>query len=160
MARLVDVIEMVINQMLDENDGSVIISRNTLAEKVNCVPSQITYVLSTRFTPGNGYIVESRRGGGGQITVMRAKPLSSTEYLKAMLDTIGRELSQQQARLLLQNAISRKAMNAREATIIMAACSDRALGKLDPDARSIVRADVFKNAIAGMLVDVNNNNLR
>ena len=79
MARLVDVIEMMIKDMLDENNGSATISRSDLAERANCVPSQVTYVLSTRFSTGNGYIGESRRGGGGRITMTQVKPLSKRE---------------------------------------------------------------------------------
>ena len=69
MARLVDVIEAMIKELIEENNGSATISRSVLAERANCVPSQVTYVLSTRFSTGSGYIVESRRGGGGQITI-------------------------------------------------------------------------------------------
>ncbi|HEY5465485.1 MAG TPA: CtsR family transcriptional regulator, partial [Clostridia bacterium] len=67
MARLSDLIEETIKHMIEQNDGTVEITRSRLAELVNCVPSQITYVLSTRFTNGQGYLVESRRGGGGWI---------------------------------------------------------------------------------------------
>ena len=67
MAKISDMIEDLINQMIQDNSGSVEISRNELAEQLNCVPSQITYVISTRFTNGQGYVVESRRGGGGSI---------------------------------------------------------------------------------------------
>ena len=99
MARLVDVIEMMIKQMLDENNGSATISRSDLAERANCVPSQITYVLSTRFSSGNGYIVESRRGGGGQITITRAKIISKREYIQSVLESVGNDLTQQQAKI-------------------------------------------------------------
>ena len=81
MARLVDVIEMMIKEMLDENNGAAVINRSDLAERVNCVPSQITYVISTRFTNGQGYIVESRRGGGGQIRISRVQRMPETNYL-------------------------------------------------------------------------------
>lgn len=89
MARLSDVIECMIKQMLEDNNGSAIISRSVLAEQVNCVPSQITYVLSTRFTNGQGYLVESRRGGGGQIRIARILHVSSTEYLMHSINSLG-----------------------------------------------------------------------
>ena len=88
MARLVDVIEQMIKAMIDENDGQAVISRSQLAEQANCVPSQITYVLSTRFSSGNGYIVESRRGGGGQITITRVSHTGPEHYLQAILDAV------------------------------------------------------------------------
>ena len=153
MARLVDVIEMMIKAMLEENDGSATISRSSLAERANCVPSQITYVLSTRFSPGNGYIVESRRGGGGQITITRVQHLSKRDYIRSVLDSVGDDLTQQQAKTLLQNTVACGAISAREGTAVMAAVSDRALAKVDTDIRSVVRADVFKNAMLGLMLD-------
>ena len=142
MARLVDVIEMMIKEMLDENDGSATISRSSLAERANCVPSQITYVLSTRFSPGNGYIVESR-----------VQHLSKRDYIRSVLDSVGDDLTQQQAKTLLQNTVACGAISAREGTAVMAAVSDRALAKVDTDIRSVVRADVFKNAMLGLMLD-------
>ena len=95
MARLVDVIEQMIKAMIDENDGQAVISRSQLAEQANCVPSQITYVLSTRFSSGNGYIVESRRGGGGQITITRVSHAGPEHYLQAILDAVGKDAAYQ-----------------------------------------------------------------
>ncbi|MBO4243327.1 MAG: CtsR family transcriptional regulator [Clostridiales bacterium] len=153
MARLVDVIEMMIKEMIDENNGCATISRSMLAEKANCVPSQVTYVLSTRFSSGNGYIVESRRGGGGQITITRVQPLSKRDYIKSVIDSVGDDLTQQQAKILLANTVAGGAISAREGTAVMAAVSDRALAKVDTDIRSVVRADIFKNAMLGLMLD-------
>lgn len=153
MARLVDVIELMIKQMIDENNGSATISRSMLAEKANCVPSQVTYVLTTRFSSGNGYIVESRRGGGGQITITRVQPMSKRDYIKSVLDEVGVDLTQQQARTLLMNTISVGAITNREGSAVMAAVSDRALGRIDSDIRSVVRAEIFKNAMLALMVD-------
>ena len=152
MARLVDVIEQMIKAMIDENDGQAVISRSQLAEQANCVPSQITYVLSTRFSSGNGYIVESRRGGGGQITITRVSHTGPSNYLQALLDAVGDDLSQQQAKTLLTNAVSVGAITPREGTTIMAAVSDRALAKVDSDIRAVLRADIFKNALLGLMI--------
>jgi len=153
LARLVDVIEMMIKEMIDENNGCATISRSMLAEKANCVPSQVTYVLSTRFSSGNGYIVESRRGGGGQITITRVQPLSKRDYIKSVIDSVGDDLTQQQAKILLANTVAGGAISAREGTAVMAAVSDRALAKVDTDIRSVVRADIFKNAMLGLMLD-------
>lgn len=154
MARLVDVIELMIKQMLDENDGCATISRSDLAERANCVPSQITYVLSTRFSSGNGYIVESRRGGGGQITISRANHLiTKNDFIKAAMDSIDNVLTQQQAKTILKSMIGSGAISAHDGTIIMAAVSDRALSRVDSDIRSLLRADIFKNALVGIMVD-------
>jgi len=149
----VDVIEMMIKEMIDENNGRATISRSMLAERANCVPSQVTYVLSTRFSSGNGYIVESRRGGGGQITITRVQPLSKRDYIKSVIDSVGDDLTQQQAKILLANTVAGGAISAREGTAVMAAVSDRALAKVDTDIRSVVRADIFKNAMLGLMLD-------
>ena len=73
MARLSDMIEDILKQMIEQNDGYVEITRSELADQVNCVPSQVTYVLATRFTNNHGYLVESRRGGGGWIWISRVR---------------------------------------------------------------------------------------
>lgn len=153
MARLVDVIEEMIKEMIDENDGRATISRSVLAERANCVPSQITYVLSTRFSTGNGYIVESRRGGGGQITVMRAPRMNASNYISFMIDSVGGGITQQQARILISNAVSCGAVTRREGACLLAALSDRALGKIDSDVRALVRADIFKNALLSLMME-------
>ncbi len=153
MARLVDVIEMMIKEMLDENDGSATISRSLLAERANCVPSQITYVLSTRFSPGSGYMVDSRRGGGGQITITRVRQMDKNDYLGAVLESIGNDLTLQQAKIYLSHLAGCNAITAREATIVMTTVSDRALAHVDSDIRAVVRADIFRNAIVAMMMD-------
>lgn len=151
MARLVDVIEAMIKQMLDENEGVAIISRSTLAEKVNCVPSQITYVLSTRFTNGQGFIVESRRGGGGQIRISRVRKMPSTEYLMHTINSLGKDLSQQQAEIYLQNFLDYRAVTGEQAKMIMAAVSDKALSGIDSDRKGSVRMDIFKNMLVSLI---------
>ena len=152
MARLVDVIESMIKQMIEENNGSATISRSVLAEQANCVPSQVTYVLSTRFSTGSGYIVESRRGGGGQITITQIKHVGTQDYIKSLIESTGDSMTQQEAKILLMNATETGAIKPREATSIMSAVSDRSLAKVDTDIRSQVRADIFRNALAGLLI--------
>jgi len=152
VARLVDVIEEMIKELVDENNGSCTINRSQLAERANCVPSQVTYVLTTRFSSGNGYIVESRRGGGGQITITRAQYMTGEDYLNRMIDSIGSDMTQQQAKNLLTSAVSCGAITAKEGTLIMTAVSDRALAKVEPDVRSVVRADIIRNAILALMI--------
>lgn len=151
MARLVDVIEAMIKQLLDDNQGVAVISRSVLAEKVNCVPSQITYVLSTRFTNGQGFIVESRRGGGGQIRISRVMRLKSTDYLMHTINSLGEDLSQQQAEIFLQNYVDYGVISNSQASLMMAAMSDNALSGIDPDKKAIVRMDIFKNMLVSLI---------
>ena len=124
MARLVDVIEMMIKEMLDENNGAAVINRSDLAERVNCVPSQITYVISTRFTNGQGYIVESRRGGGGQIRISRVQRMPASSYLMHSINSLGDTISQQEAEIFLLNFVDYGVMDQKTARLIKAAISD------------------------------------
>ena len=75
MKNLADIIEnFILSELLQEREASLLVQRNELAERLSCAPSQISYVLSTRFTPERGYVVESRRGSGGFVRIMRRLP--------------------------------------------------------------------------------------
>lgn len=75
MRNLADSIEnFIISELLQEREEALLVQRNELAERMSCAPSQISYVLSTRFTPDRGYMVESRRGSGGFVRIMRMHP--------------------------------------------------------------------------------------
>ncbi len=152
MARLSDVIECLIKQMIDDNDGYAIISRSVLAERVKCVPSQITYVLSTRFTNGQGYIVESRRGGGGEIRIARVKRVSTTDYLMHTINSLGDDLSQQQAEVYLRNFLDYDVINPSQMSLMKAALSEKALYLIEPDKRATVRMDIFKNMMISLII--------
>ena len=73
MAKISNSIEDFLLAMLKEAEGSLEIQRSLLAERFDCAPSQINYVLTTRFTPYKGYYVESRRGGGGFIRITKVR---------------------------------------------------------------------------------------
>ena len=152
MARLSDVIEKMIKQMIEENQGAVVISRSSLAEQVNCVPSQISYVLSTRFTNGQGYIVESRRGGGGQIRIARVKRLHGTDYLMHTVNSLEEDLSQHQMEIYLQNFLDYGIIDEKQKRIFRAALSDNALSKVEPDKKALVRMDIFKNMLVALIM--------
>ena len=75
MRNLADAIEnFIIRQLLEDSEDTVLVQRNELADKLSCAPSQISYVISTRFTPEKGYLVESRRGSGGFVRIVRVTP--------------------------------------------------------------------------------------
>lgn len=152
MARISDLIENIIKQMIEENDGMVEITRGELAEQVNCVPSQITYVLSTRFSCGQGYLVESRRGGGGMIRIRRVELPTADSYLIHTLRHLGNTLSQNQADILLRNLLDQKLISLREARLINAAISDRALIIIDIENRDRLRLNILKHMLTGLIV--------
>lgn len=132
-------------QMLGDT-GTAEIRRNDLAEQIGCVPSQINYVLSSRFTPENGYIVESRRGGGGYIKITRAT--YNYETLKMhLINSIGDKIDEKACRANLQNLHARGLLSDQEVSVMYAALRDNTYRDLSPDARDRVRASVFKQML-------------
>ena len=132
-------------QMLGDT-GTAEIRRNDLAEQIGCVPSQINYVLSSRFTPENGYIVESRRGGGGYIKITRAT--YNYETLKMhLINSIGDKIDEKSCRANLQNLHARGLLSDEEVSVMYAALRDNTYRDLPPAARDRVRASVFKQML-------------
>ena len=132
-------------QMLGDT-GTAEIRRNDLAEQIGCVPSQINYVLSSRFTPENGYIVESRRCGGGYIKITRAT--YNYETLKMhLINSIGDKIDEKACRANLQNLHARGLLSDEEVSVMYAALRDNTYRDLPPDARDRVRASVFKQML-------------
>ncbi len=132
-------------QMLGEN-GTAEIRRNDLAEQIGCVPSQINYVLSSRFTPEHGYIVESRRGGGGYIKITRAT-YNYASMKMHLVNSIGDAVDEKTCRANLQNLCARGLLEDKEASIMYAALRDSAYRELSPDDRDRVRAAIFKQML-------------
>ena len=112
-----DEIAKLIEDMLDSGDGTAEIKRNDLAGQLGCVPSQINYVITSRFTPSNGYIIESRRGGGGYIRIVR-KQMSKNEYLMHFFQAVGDEIDNKTVRAFLSNLKERKIITERESAIV------------------------------------------
>lgn len=80
MKNLADAIEnFILGELVREQEEQIMVQRNELAERLDCAPSQISYVLSTRFTPERGYLVESRRGNGGFVRIVRLVPEEQIE---------------------------------------------------------------------------------
>lgn len=144
--RMSDLVAKYILEMLEEQDGSAEIQRNELAGSLGCVPSQINYVITSRFTPEQGYMVESRRGGGGFIRISRIKMDSSTALMH-IINSIGQTLDKATAEIMINNMLQRNMLELRSAKIIAAALSDRALACVEQDRRDLVRADLFKNML-------------
>lgn len=153
MAKLSDVIERMIKDLIEENDGVAEITRGELANRVNCVPSQITYVLSTRFTNGQGYLVESRRGGGGWIRIKRMTTFDdASSYVMHVLNSLGNQVSQQEADVHLKNFVDYQIVNAQTAKLMQAAMSEQALSRVDAGDRKAVRMDIMKNMLIELVM--------
>lgn len=152
MARLSDLIEAFLKQLIDDTDGNVEIQRNELANKFNCVPSQINYVIDTRFTTERGYYVESRRGGGGHIRIRRVNISRPGSYLMHIVMSMGDKISQQSAEIFVNNFMDYNAISNREGWLLKAATSDKALGAIPISHRDSIRATLLKHMLMSLLV--------
>ena len=152
MARMSDLIEAFIKQLINDTDGTIEIQRNELANYFKCVPSQINYVIDTRFTIERGYYVESRRGGGGYIKIKRVNVSSPGDYLMHIIASMGDSISQQSAEVFINNFIDYKAITPKEGVLLKAATSDKALADVPLPDRDIVRASILKNMLTSLIV--------
>lgn len=144
--RMSDLVAQHIIAMLDESDGNAEIRRNELANDLGCVPSQINYVITSRFTPEQGYIVESRRGGGGYIRITRVKMDKSTAIMH-IVNAIGDTIDKATAEVMIKNMYSRSIIDLTTARILAAAMSERVFREIPQDIRDRFRAQLFKNML-------------
>lgn len=147
---LADTIANLIEQMLEESGGSLELQRNEMATRLGCVPSQISYVITSRFTPERGYIIESRRGGGGCIRIVK-KQMQRNEYLMHFFCAVGDRINERDTAAYLQNLIGNRLVTEREAKIIRAATSDSALSDIHPADRDAIRAGIFRHIILSIM---------
>jgi transcriptional regulator CtsR len=152
MPRLSDLIEKFIKEMLSDNDSDELeIKRNELANYFSCAPSQINYVLTTRFTTEKGYYVESKRGGGGCIRIKRVV-FDENEYLANIINKkIGGSITYDSGAKIVNSLIESNIITEREANIIKMAINDRTLSSCF-EYRNKVRADILKSAIMVVLM--------
>ena len=148
--RISDLVAQTINDIIEEQDGAAEIRRNELATALGCVPSQINYVITSRFTPEQGYIVESRRGGGGYIRITRINTTRSGAIMH-IVNSVGKALDKATAEVMLTNMLDRDILDSRAARLMAAAMSERAYADVPPQSRDAVRAAVFKNMLLTLL---------
>lgn len=147
--RLSEVIEQYIKDMFSDNEDFVEFGRNELAQYFNCVPSQINYVISTRFNPEKGYYVESRRGGGGNVKIKRIN-VTKDKYVMHIIKSINHDLTQQDAELLIQDLLDYEVISEIEYKLLRVATSDKVLN-LPKEYRDAVRTRIFKNMILNLI---------
>ena len=147
MARISDIIAQFINDMIEEEeDKEVIIQRNELADKFNCAPSQINYVLTTRFTSEKGYMIES---GGGYIIIRRVNYTNKEQQLEAINNAIGVSLTYNSAVLLLEYLCEKELITKRELEIVKISINDRTL--ILTEDKNKLRAEILKGIIMVIL---------
>lgn len=148
---LSDHIESFIIELLEETD-QIELQRNELAQHFSCVPSQINYVLATRFNIDRGYIIQSRRGGGGYIRVLRVDTSNEeNSYILHLLnERIGGSISYSCCEDILQRLRENGFVTAKEASLMLAALQDGALSKAEKK-RSALRADVLRAMLKAII---------
>lgn len=135
---------MILDMLNDE--GTTEIQRNELAQSIGCVPSQINYVIASRFTPEQGYIVESRRGGGGYIRIRRVT-MDPQRMLMHVVNSIGDRLDENTARAHIMNLNNSGALDAKTAKLMLCTISDTALRPVPVEHREAARASIFKQLL-------------
>lgn len=140
MRNISDIIEEYLKEMLRDKGKNVIeIKRSEIATQFQCVPSQINYVINTRFTIEKGYLVESKRGGGGYIRIIRVKHRSEAEMIDEIIEMINPTVTQQMAVDVLNRLVEEKIITTREARM-MASVMDREILALQLPIRDEIRA--------------------
>ena len=145
MAQLSDSIEQFIKELMRE-DARIDLRRNELAQHFGCAPSQINYVLATRFSVDHGYIIESRRGGGGYVRIVRMQEGNEPDFLDTLLNRVGNSVDEETANAIISNLTEREMITEREAALMRSAISRNALA-LPISAKDVLRAAVFRNML-------------
>ena len=142
-----DVIANFLQESLEEaEDGVLEVQRSDLAQRFNCVPSQINYVMSTRFSPEHGYIVESRRGGNGYIRITRVQVDRQT-LLMHVINSLGDSVDLPSARAILSNLVQSGALEETVGQALLTSVGDKALARVPREARNAIRADILKQVL-------------
>ena len=141
-----DMIAEFIRGELEDADGVLELQRNDLAQRFHCVPSQINYVMSTRFSPEHGYIVESRRGGGGYIRITRVR-VDRPTLLMHFIISIGPEIDTQSALAIVRNLYETEAISQETARLLQIVLSDTALRSVPRSTRDVLRADLMRQVL-------------
>ena len=146
--RLSDSIEQFIKTMLTQEEPEVELKRNELAEYFGCAPSQINYVLATRFTPDDGYVIESRRGGGGYIRIVRVMQTATDRFQYLINERIGEAIGELDSARLITQLEHSGALSEESAALMRSAISAQALGLPIPDAmKDALRARIMKTML-------------
>ena len=145
--RISDIITAEILRMLDESDvNTAEIQRNELASDIGCAPSQINYVLSSRFTPEHGYTVESRRGGGGYIRIHRVV-MNHSSAVMHIINSVDNSLDAMTARIVVENCRQSGLIDAESSRLIEAAFSNNVMRCVPPVSRDTLRAAILKEML-------------
>ena len=150
MSVLSDTIEEFIKDLMSEYEDKIDLQRNELAQHFNCAPSQINYVLATRFTPDRGYITESRRGGGGYIRVVRLRVDKTDQLFVLVTNRIGDEITARDAQDIIMRLVETSVVSKNEGNLMSSAVSQKALN-MPLVLKDRVRASILKQMVLVLL---------
>ncbi|EEL89972.1 CtsR family transcriptional regulator [Bacillus cereus] len=143
MRNISDIIEKYLKQVIDLSNNNVIeIKRNEIADRFDCVPSQINYVINTRFTLERGFVVESKRGGGGYIRIIKVKLHDDIDIIDQMLHMIDHSVAQGNAESMVIRLIEEGIITNREAKLMLSVL-DRSVLLMDVPSRDELRARIL-----------------
>ena len=143
--KLSDAIADMILNMFDDNTSTIQIQRNDLAQQLGCVPSQINYVITSRFTPEQGYRVESRRGGGGYIMITRAA--TKENALMSLVNSIGNSIDEKSAKANIYNLHYQGLLSDKAGRIMMSVVSDNNFKGVETEIKNQIRASLLKQML-------------
>ncbi|MDQ0272543.1 CtsR family transcriptional regulator [Cytobacillus purgationiresistens] len=144
MKNITDIIENYLKQVLEMSDREIVeIKRSEIADKFQCVPSQINYVINTRFTIEKGYVVESKRGGGGYIRIMKVQAYDHADLINQLITIIQSRISQNSAGNVIIRLVEEEIITKREAKIMLSVI-DRSVLYIELPYRDELRARMLK----------------
>lgn len=149
--RISDIISQKIIEMIDNSEENIAeIQRNEFAEFIGCVPSQINYVLSSRFTPEQGYVIESRRGGGGYVRISRIR-LSDSAAIMHIINSMGQRIDLSTARIIIENCLHSSIISDEAAELMNAAISGTVFRSVPPEFHATLRASLLKQMFLSLI---------
>ncbi|EAC2533373.1 CtsR family transcriptional regulator [Listeria monocytogenes] len=152
MKNISDIIEAYLKQVLESSEA-VEIKRSEIADKFECVPSQINYVINTRFTMERGYIVESKRGGGGYIRIIKVKMNDKLQLLEAIISMVhDKKVSQSFSEDVILRLLEEEVITKKEARLMVAALDREVLFLPLPD-RDILRSRILEAMLVALKYD-------
>ncbi|OLN23134.1 CtsR family transcriptional regulator [Domibacillus antri] len=150
MRNVSDIIEQYLKQVLEHSGSEIVeIKRSEIADKFQCVPSQINYVINTRFTIERGYVVESKRGGGGYIRIIKVTVREQSDLIDQLLALVGTRLSQSNGEDFIYRLLEEKVISTREAKLMISAM-DRSVLNLELPDRDELRARMMKSFLLSL----------
>lgn len=150
MKNISDIIEKYLKRVIDLSENNhIVIKRSEVADKFDCVPSQINYVINTRFTLEHGFIVESKRGGGGYIRIIKVKLHDEIDLIDQMLQLVGTSIAQTGAENIIHRLFDEKIISNREAKLMISVI-DRAILQIDLPYRDELRARIVEAMLTAL----------